>query len=114
MANNVRLFFQKNLIAIDETTGIKSGCLYNSIVYRRRKRRRTERSIINDSLTELTDEQKNGVLNFLKTCRLPAQKSELQTILSQYKVYRMDLIRTSFDEYKAVWNFYFACIEFVS
>lgn len=84
-------FFQKNLITIDESTGKRSGCLYNSIVYRRCKRRRTEQSIINDSLSEMTEEQKNGVMNFLKTCRLPAQKSELQTILSQHKVYRMDL-----------------------
>lgn len=101
-------------MSVNETTGKKTGCLYNSIVYRRCKRRRTENSIVNTSLIEMTEEQKDGVINFLKTCRLPAQKSELQTILSQYKNYRMDLIRNSFDEYKSVWNFYFICPDLVS
>lgn len=101
-------------MSVDQTTGKKTGCLYNSIVYRRCKRRRTEKSIIDISLVEMTDEQKAGVINFLKTCQLPARKSEMQTILSQHKIFRMDLIRNSFDEYKSVWNFYFVCPDLVS
>lgn len=99
---------------MNETTGKKTGCLYNSIVYRRTKRRRTEQSIIDDSLTEMTEEQKDCVKNFLKTCLLPAQKSQLQTVLAQHKNFRVDLIRNSFDEYKSIWNFYFVCTDLVS
>lgn len=84
------------------------------MVYRRCKRRRAEESIVNASMIEMTEEQKDCVINFMKTCRLPAQKSELKAILSQHKHYRMDLIRNSFDEYKSVWNFYFVCPDLVS
>lgn len=99
---------------MDNLTGGKTGSLYNAIVYRRRRNRVTERSIVEASLCELSQEQKDRVIHFLKTCRLPNDMDGLKLTLSQYKDFRMDLIRNSFDEYKSVWNFYFVCPDLVS
>lgn len=62
----------------------------------------------------MTDEQKDHVKNYLKTCRLPADKDGLKVSLSQYKEFRKDLIYNSFDEYKSIWNFYFVCPDLVN
>lgn len=105
---------QKKLFHIDPRSGIKSGKLYNAILYRRKQRGDGERSILNATLVEITDEQKNRVKHFLKTCCLPADKDALKVTLSQYKEYRRDLIHNSFEEYKSIWTFYFVCPDLVN
>lgn len=108
------ILFKRNLISIDSVTGAKSGSLYNAVLYRRRRQRRTEQqSILEVSLIEVSEAQKQNVLNFLKTCVLPANIDSLKTTLSQYKDLRMSMIRNSFDEYKEVWLFYFTCPDLV-
>lgn len=99
-------------------TGSKSSSLFNAILYRRRRRRRQTnpalQSFLNDSIAEMTDEQKNSVMNFFKTCRLPAQKDAVKLTMAQYKDFRINMIHNSFDEYKQIWLFYFVCPDLVS
>lgn len=108
----VRLL-QELLISVDPITKSKSGILYNAILYRRRKNHRTRQSILNVSISNLTEEQKSGIKNFFKTCRLPQAKDDVKKTMAQYKDYRMDLIVNNFDEFKGIWSMYFACIELV-
>lgn len=110
---NMFSFLQKNLFYIDPRSGAKSGSLYNAILYRRRQQGDADRSTLNASLVEITEEQKDQVKNYLKTCRLPSYKDAFQVILAQYKDFRRDLIGNSFDEYKSIWNFYFVCPDLV-
>lgn len=99
---------------VDTLTGNKSGALYNAIIYRRRRNLASERSAVEASLCELSLEQKDRLLHYLKTCRLPDDKDALKATLSQHKDFRMDVIRNSFDKYKSVWDFYFVCPDLVS
>lgn len=101
------------MISFDPISKVKSGCLYNAIVYRRRKNRRTRQSIMNESVTNLTEEQKDEIKNFFKTIRLPQAKDAVKNTMAQYKDYRMDLIQNSFDEYKEIWSFCFVCPDLV-
>lgn len=114
--NNLEFFSfpQKNLFYIDPRSGTKSGSFYNAILYRRKRRSDADRSVLNVSLVEITEEQKDQMKNYLKTCRLPSEKDSLKVILAQYKDYRRDLIMNSFDEYKSIWNFYFVCPDLVN
>lgn len=104
---------QTNLVNIN-SDGVISGSLYNALLYRRRKNRNSEPTIENEPHVDLTDAQKEQIKNFLKTCRLPENKNEMQMILSQHKDFRKDLIHNSFDEYKTLWSFYFVCPDLVS
>lgn len=99
---------------VDTLTGNRSGTLYNAIIYRRRRNVAAERSAVEASLCELSSEQKDRLMHYLKTCRLPGDKDALKATLSQHKDFRMDVIRNSFDEYKSVWDFYFVCPDLVS
>lgn len=101
------------MISVDPISKIKCGFLYNAIVYRRRKNRRTRQSVMNISMSNLTEDQKDGIKNFFKTCRLPQAKDNVKNTMAQYKDYRMDLILNSFDEYKEIWSFYFVCPDLV-
>lgn len=101
------------MICVDPISKAKSGCLYNAVVYRRRKNRRTRQSIVNISVAELSEQQKDEIKQFFKTCRLPESKESVKMTMTQYKDYRMDLIQNSFEEYKEIWSFYFVCLELV-
>lgn len=103
--------FQTNLVDVN-SKGEISGSLYFALTYRRRKYGNVESDEENVSV-ELTDEQKDRVKNYLKTCCLPGDKNQLKVILSQYKDFRKNLIKTSFNEYKSLWSFYFVCPDLV-
>lgn len=76
--------------------------------------RTAETSICESSQNEMTEQEKENVKNFLRTCHLPNNKRLLEEKLIDTKTYRRELIEDAFDEYKEVWNFYFACPPFVS
>lgn len=95
-------YLQRNLISVDPVTKAKSGLLLNAIYHRRRRANRLEKSIINQSLLDMSDEQKDSVKNYFKTCILPTDKENVKVTMSQYKDFRMDLIQNSFDEYKTI------------
>lgn len=92
------------------------GALYNAILnYRRKFEQTVETSILMcESIIELSEEEKNDVKNFLKTCALPRDLEFIKSKLTETKVYRNELITQSFDEYKQIWNFYFVCPCLVS
>lgn len=62
----------------------------------------------------MTDQQKEKVKNFFRTAVLPANMNSVKMTMAQYKDYRIELIRNSFEVYKSMWDFYFVCPELVS
>lgn len=106
--------FQTNLISSNPLTNMKCGTLYNAIAYRRRRRRLTEQSIMNSSVIELPDEQKDKIKAFFRTIVLPVNKECVKQMMSQHKDFLLDLICNSFDEFKSIWSFYFRCPDLVT
>lgn len=99
----------------------KKGAVYNHIKNQRKAhlknilhKRTAETSICESSQVEMNEQEKENVKNFLRTCHLPNNKRLLEEKLIESKTYRRELIEDAFDEYKEMWNFYFACPTFVS
>lgn len=89
----------------------RTGALYNAITYRRRYHRR---SSIQPSTVDISMEEKEELLKFLKTCVLPKDREDLEDILTKYKEYRRNLIVEDVEEYLEICKFYFVCPDLVN
>lgn len=93
----------------------KKGSFYNGILnYRRHYKQTADVSFAQDSMFEMSDEEKENTRLFLKTCVLPRDKNDLKEKMLESKKYRNELITENFDEYKKIWDFYFVCPDLVS
>lgn len=93
----------------------RKGAFYNAILNQRRKYKNTaEVSFLQNSVIELNDEEKEAVRLCLKTCILPRDKKILKEKMIDSKAYRNEMITHDFDQYKQIWDFYFACSDLVS
>lgn len=66
-----------------------------------------------NSVIELSDEEKEAAKLCLKTCVLPRDKKYLKEKLIEFKAFRNEMITQDLDEYKQIWDFYFVCTDLV-
>lgn len=92
----------------------KKGALWSCILYKRKKSsKRTAETSICEEKSDLTDDEKNDLNTFLKTCRLPHNKNAMKEKLAWSVNHRITMIAESFEVYKEMWNFYFVCPDLV-
>lgn len=94
----------------------KSGFLFHALNYSGRKKRKAakplEESI--DKEEELTEEEKESILKFLKRCVLPKDRKEVEQKLKESKAFRRNLILNNLDKYRDCWQFYFVSPDLVT
>lgn len=92
----------------------KSGFVYNALRYATRKRKANGRIDLNVSEAALmTDAEKKEVQDFFKRCVLPKQRKDVEARMTDTKAYRREMIIDDFDDYKKMWDFYFAVPDLV-
>lgn len=92
----------------------KSGFVYNGLMYRKKKQKNPSLDVNVIETDQLTEEKKEEIRNFFKRCVLPKQRNDVEAKMVETKDYRRELIIGNFEEFREIWDIYFAVPELVS